>query len=108
MLYPPFATICLVGFVSENGKTAEQAAGAFTDLLTCRLSEQYRDMPVRLLGPAPAAVFKVSNKYRYKLIIKCRNDARFREMLANMLIDFAALKEYHHVTVYADIDPLSI
>ena len=108
MLYPPFASICLVGFVSENGKLSEKAAFAFTDRMTKLIKSEYPDIPLRVLGPSMAAVFKVSNKYRYKLILKCRNDARFREMLSRMLVDFASIRDYSDVTVYADIDPLSI
>lgn len=108
MLYPPFASICLVGFVCENAKLAEQAAFAFTSRMTELVRAEMADMPLRVLGPSPAAVFKVSNKYRYKLIIKCRNDAAFRSMLASMLAEFAKDRDYHRVTVFADMDPLTI
>ena len=71
-------------------------------------SKEYSDLPLRVLGPSQAAVFKVSNKYRYKLILKCRNNTRFREMLGRMLTEFSAVRDFSTVTVYADIDPLSI
>ena len=108
MLYPPFAGICLVGFVGENAKLCEGAAFAFTRQMTQLLQEEYTDIPLRVLGPSQAAVFKVSNKYRFKLILKCRNDSRFREMLGRMLTEFSAVREYSGVTVYADMDPLSL
>lgn len=108
MLYPPFATICLVGFVAENAKLAESAAFAFTSRMTELIKAEYTDMPLRVLGPSQAAVFKVSNKYRFKLILKCRNDSRFREMLGRMLVIFSGERDYNGVTVYADIDPLNM
>ena len=108
MLYPPFASICLVGFVAENAKLAESAASAFTARMTELIRAGYPDIPLRILGPSPAAVFKVSNKYRFKLILKCRADSRFREMLGRMLAAFSGDREYNGVSVYADIDPLSI
>lgn len=108
MLYPPFAAICMVGFVGENAKLTENAAFAFTNKMTALIRAEYPDIPLRLLGPSQAGVFKVSNKYRFKLILKCRNDARFREMLGRMLVDFSAERDYSSVTVYADMDPLSI
>ena len=108
MLYPPFVTICLIGFVSENAKKTEAAATAFTKSMTDLLRADYPDIPLRILGPSPASVFKVSNKYRFKLILKCRSDSRFREMLSRMLTSFASDRAYSDVTVYADMDPLDI
>ena len=106
MLYPPFVTMCLVGFVSESAVLTSRAAGEFMQRMTQLLRSDYPDIPLRVLGPSPASVFKVSNKYRYKLLLKCRNDARFREMLSRMLVSFSADREYNAVTVYADVDPL--
>ena len=108
MLYPPFASICLIGFVGENAGTTEKAAFSFTKMMTELLKSEYSDIPLRVLGPAQNAVFKVSNKYRFKLILKCRNDSRFREMLGRLLTDFSSVREFSCVTVYADMDPLSL
>ncbi len=108
MLYPPFATICLVGFVSDNARKSTEAARAFFTQLTALLKTGYPDMPLRILGPVPASVFKVSNKYRYKLILKCRNDRRFRKMLGEMLVAFSKERAFSDVTVYADVDPHEI
>jgi primosomal protein N' (replication factor Y) len=108
MLYPPFASICMVGFVGENAKLTESAAFTFTKMMTDVVKTDYPDIPLRVLGPSQAAVYKVSNKYRYKLLLKCRNDSRFREMLGHMLVSFSGVKEYNGVTVYADMDPLSM
>ena len=58
-----------------------------------------------MLRPSPAAIARVSGKYRYKLIIKCQNGPRFREMIARLLTAFAGLREFRQVTVYADPNP---
>lgn len=108
LLYPPFVSICLIGFVSENSKLTEKSAFEFSNLMTQVLKVKYVDMPIRILGPSSATVFKVNNKYRYKLILKCRNDKAFREMLSNVLIDFSKIREFSNVTVYADMQPLTL
>lgn len=105
MLYPPFVTMCLVGFVSDSAVLTARAAGAFMQKMKELLAGEYPDIPLRVLGPSPAAVFKVSNRYRYKILLKCRNDARFREMLSRMLSAFPNDRQYSDVTVYADMDP---
>ncbi len=70
--------------------------------------EEYSDLPLRVLQPSPAAVAKVSNKYRYKLLIKCRNTSRLREMVSRLLVQFASQREFQQVTAYADPNPYRI
>ena len=105
MLYPPFAHLCLIGFVCDNSVKVSKACAQFMSLLTDKLNSSYNDIPIRVLGPSPAGIPKVNNKYRYKIILKCRNDSRFRQMLSQTLTEFSKLKDYTDVTVYADMHP---
>ena len=106
MLYPPFADICLIGFVGENQALTLKAANGFLQDFVSEASQNYPKLPLRLLGPSPAAVVKVSNKFRYKLIIKCRNNHAFRQLLSAVLISFGENREFAKVTVYADMNAL--
>ena len=106
MLYPPFADICLVGFVGEKQQLALRAANAFLQSFIALAKKEYPHMPLRILGPSPATVVKVSNKFRYKLIIKCKNNREFRKLLSTLLIDFGDNKEFSNVTAYADMNAL--
>ena len=106
MLYPPFSDICLVGFVGENQALTLRAANVFLDLFSKAARAEYADLPIRILGPSPALVVKVSNKFRYKLIIKCRNNRRFRSLLAAVLQSFGNEREFAKVTAYADMNAL--
>lgn len=105
MLYPPFADICIVGFVGDNQQITMKTAGEFLQSFVKSASENYGNIPLRILGPSPANVMKVSNKYRYKLIIKCRNDSRFRSLLSGVLADFD--KKKSGVSVYADMNAVT-
>ena len=105
MLYPPFVGMCLVGFVGMNSVNVSKAANTFMNLLTDKLHKSYSDIPIRVLGPSTASIPKVNNKYRYKIILKCRNDSRFREMLSSLLLEFSKLREFSDVTAYADMHP---
>lgn len=108
LLYPPFAQMCLVGFVCDNSSKVSCAANDFMHCLTDKLRCEYNDIPLRVLGPSAASVPKVNNKFRYKLILKCRNDSRFREMLGSVLINFSKMNEYSDVTVYVDMHPIEL
>ena len=106
MLYPPFADICLVGFVGTNQQLTLRAAAKFLDIFAEKARSEHPKMPLRILGPSPALVVKVSNKYRYKLIIKCRNNREFRALLSEALLRFGEEKEFKDVTAYADMNAL--
>ena len=104
MLYPPFADICLVGFAGEDRLLTVQAANEFLREFSELARRDYAKLPIRVLGPSPATVIKVSNKYRYKLIIKCRNTWQFRRLLSSVLISFSGNREYAKITAYADMN----
>lgn len=105
MLYPPFADICMVGFVGSNDDDTARAAGGFMDTLKFHTQREYSDIPIRALGPSPASVKKISGKYRYKIILKCRNNARFRGLMNILLCEFGRDLSNKDVTAYADINP---
>lgn len=107
MEYPPFCDICVIGFVGIDKKTTAAAASAFFEGLKGAVAA-YSDVKVKVMGPSPAAVARISGKYRFKLIIKCKNSKRFREMI-NELLSFAATDaRFKRVSVFADMNPQSI
>lgn len=97
----------MVGFVSDNHAAVIRSSKLFMNDLVSRAKAQYSDIPLRLLGPSPAAIAKISNKYRYKIIIKCRNDKRFRSLLSQTLLQYNSNKENKNTTVYIDMNALS-
>ena len=108
MLYPPFADLLIVGFVGVQEQKVKAGAVTFLNMLGELAGSEYPELPLRVLRPSPAAVAKVGGKYRYKLIVKCRNNRRFREMTGRLLTAFGERKEFQQVTAYADTNPYHI
>ena len=81
MIYPPYCDICVVSTRSVIRETAEQAIREIFIEIKRLLSDEYKDVKIIILGPAPASVVRVNNRYRYRMIIKCKNNAKFRKML---------------------------
>ena len=105
MVYPPYCDMCAVLFVSENEVKALNASRDFLAELKTATAEEYKDVKIIVLGPMPPRLSKVNNKYRYRIIIKCKNNKRFRNMLSGLLISFGKNKKYSDVTLSADINP---
>lgn len=83
-LYPPFCAFCVVGFVGDKEPEVLTAAVRFGQLLG-ESAAQNPQMPLRILGPAPMNIVMLNSKYRYKLTLKCRNDAQFRAVMRQTL-----------------------
>ena len=105
MVYPPYCDICSVCFVSESEIKALNASRDFLSSLKSAASEKYNDVKIIVLGPMPPRLSKLNNKFRYRIIIKCKNNKRFRNMLSELLISFVKDKRYADVTVSPDINP---
>ena len=58
-----------------------------------------------VLGPAPLAVVKVNNRYRYRVMIYGDIDARIRGTVAGVVIETSLDKHFSDVSIFADNDP---
>ena len=105
MIYPPYCDIVLAGTVSADRSAAKAAAGELLWLFKEKAEDEYKDVKMIILGPVPPAVPKVNNRYRFRLIIKCRANARFRELLREILEDAKQSHELKNAAVYIDINP---
>lgn len=83
-LYPPFCTICVVGFVAEDEADALAASRRFSALLA-GFAKTQPGLPLRVLGPAPMNIVQVAGAFRYRLTLKCRADAAFRRLAQTTL-----------------------
>lgn len=107
LLYPPFSDICLIGYQGIIEGATIKCANAFQNALINKIKNNYSSMPLRVLGPSQAYVYKVNNKYRYKTIIKCRNSKDFRSVIKETLLEFSKNKEFKNIGITVDINPLS-
>ncbi len=62
--------------------------------------------PWRLLGPAPAAVAKVNDRYRYRLVLNTRNTKEVRLLVAHLLRQAQADKGNRGVALFAELNPM--
>ena len=66
----------------------------------------YEGLEVQLLGPAPASIAKINERYRYRLTMACANTKPVRDMIAALLRAAQTDKENKGVSVTADVNPL--
>ena len=88
--YPPFADLFTVTISGTEAGRVLRAAVSVRETLRqlCRRPELAAGEP-EVLGPAPAPVVKVNNRFRYRCTLVGKNDKATREMLAWLQKDFA-------------------
>ncbi|MFQ8952680.1 MAG: primosomal protein N' [Oscillospiraceae bacterium] len=104
MVYPPYCDICAVISRAADRAAAEKAITDVFRAIRGMLEDEYKDVKLIILGPSPASVPRVNGKYRYRMIIKCREGKRFRELLRRAL-DIKLTKD---ATVSADMNPETV
>lgn len=104
LTYPPFCDICVIGFSAPLESKVIGASRWVTQLIKKYISQHKVNFPLRALGPAPCTFEMINNRYRYRLILKTRNTADFREMIKHVLGEFYKNKDYQTVRIYADIN----
>lgn len=108
MVYPPYCDLCLVGVTGEDEAAVHAGADTFFDLLRRGIEGEYADVKLVALGPTPAQISKVSNRYRYRLLIKCKNNRRMRSLLRETLISYGRTPNGRKAAVFIDMNPEGI
>ena len=103
MLYPPFSDIVVVSFFGSEEAKAKEDSKFFINILKTALNEKYNEIPISIFGPSAASILKVNDEFRYKIIIKCKNSKKFRNMLSEVYIEF--LKRAKRPKISIDVNP---
>jgi len=93
---PPFAdlfTLTVSG--AEEGAVLRAALGV-RDLLRRRFGDG------EVLGPAPAPILKVNNRYRYRVLLMGKNDKETREAVGGLLRAFAGNSANRGFNIFAE------
>ena len=100
---PPFADQFVITVTGGEEPAVRRACAEVRDSLL-HLSRQapYQALEWEVLGPAPAPIVKVNNRYRYRLMVIGKNDKTLRGVIASYLKEFSSRSENRNMQIYAD------
>lgn len=104
LIYPPFCDMCCIGFSGTDDKKTDAASKKFAELIADSISRVTEKMPIRVLGPSKCEVERINGRFRYRMIIKCRNNSTFRDFIRNIRSEAAKLPEMREVSVTLDMN----
>ena len=105
--YPPFADL-LTFTVSgtEEGGVLRAAAELRETLRGMFAAPEVQATQPEVLGPAPAPVVKVNNRFRYRVLLVGRNDKPTRDRVAWILKEFANNRTHRGLNIFVDCNAM--
>ena len=100
--YPPFADIFTLTVSGSTEEAVLRGAVSLRQTLQSASKELSGERVPEILGPAPAPVLKVNNRYRYRLFWIGHNDHITRELLSSCMRAFSRWKGSRGLALFAD------
>ena len=91
--------------VTDYLKTYRLSARELSSAILERVRGKYSQLPFTVFGPFEADVYKVNDKYRMKMVVKCRLSKASRAMFSELL---ALFSQKRGVTLAVDLNPLTV
>ncbi len=107
LVFPPFCDIALLTMTGALETELVKICSKFAEELTRTAKEKYPDVALMTFGPFEDPVYRVDNKYRIRMVLKCKLNRRTLEFLAELLCTFP-LKYGRLASIGVDLNPSSI
>ena len=100
---PPFADLFTVTVTGNDESEVRRAAKELQQSLDYAAKRPpYDGLNLTVLGPAPAAVVKINDRYRYHVTVVGKNEKHLRGLLSHMMKAFSHRSENRRMQVYVD------
>ena len=88
--YPPFCDIILIDMSAKNENELKNVAKKLHTYLKTRVINE--KFGLLLYSPVPSPVDKIKDRYRWRMIIKCKYDEKVNNLLSDTLKEFTEMK----------------
>ena len=88
-----------MGASGQGSPRAERREKRAVRVKNAQMAEK---MPIRVLGPSKCTFEKINGKFRYRIIIKCRNNSAFRSFISGIRNETAG--QMRKISVFIDMN----
>ena len=103
--YPPFCDMVQLTLTADDESELSRAANELSDTVRAKLEGEYSNLPFIAYGPFDAQIYKLNEKYRKRMMVKCKLNSDSRRMFSELLSEFAKERS---VTLAIDLNPLTV
>jgi len=105
---PPFVSFLVIHVSGPEEGQALRVCAFLRDTLKQWLNQPaYQGLWRQVLGPVPAAIAKVNNRYRYRVTLVAQNTHAMRELVAHLVRCAQTDRKNRGVSITADVDPVN-
>ncbi len=103
--YPPFCDMAQLTLTSSDEAELNASAVELSALIKEKLTGKYSELPFIVFGPFEAQIYKLNEKFRLRMVLKCRLKKEVREFFHELLLEFSKNRK---VTLSVDLNPLTV
>ena len=103
--YPPFCDMAQLTVTADEESELFRASTALSEAIRAKISGEYSTLPFVVYGPFEAQIYKLNDKFRMRMIVKCKLNSDTRRMFSELLSEFAKDRK---VTLTVDLNPLTV
>ncbi len=109
LAYPPFSRLALLLISGRNQRQVAQRSGTLAQIARQMVTGKgdYGGA-VQVLGPVAAPLSRISDRYRYQILLKGASSRKLRDFLLQLLARWRDLGKDPGVRLNFDIDPYSM
>ena len=107
LTFPPFCDIALLTVTGSYETELLRATTMMAQMIKEMAEGDYKDVTLVTFGPFEAPVYRVDNKYRMRMVLKCKLTRRTLSMLAELLSTFGQ-RVSKKVTLSIDLNPSNL
>ena len=104
--YPPFSHFARILLRGTSESSTMKSADELTSMLNAFQEAHFPDLEV--MGPAPAAIARIKNHYRWQILLKAVDPTHIRELVKMAFTRLPSQITKGDVALIVDMDPMSI
>ena len=101
--YPPFCDIIMLGVTSEDEIEVKKIANLLHEFLKQKIINE--NAKILLYKPVPSPIEKIKNKFRWRIIIKCKFGDDIIELINETIDEFNKMKKKDSSKIIIDLNP---
>ena len=90
MSYPPFCDMVSLTLTSDDEREVLAEAVRLSDSIREKIERDFSKYPFIVYGPFEAEIYKLNEKYRMRMVVKCKLNSKTRELYSALLKEYSA------------------